>query len=111
MQLIAVLEQYNLTSSIKSIDLTTPLAITMTAHIGFKIHVGQATELETKMDVLSRLMPEFTTKGITSGTLYLSAKGGTVYSRTSYTDRIPKEILDESPDTQLLPVDANEGRV
>jgi hypothetical protein len=52
-QLIAVLEQYSLTSSIKSIDLTTPLAITMTASNGLKIHVGQATDLESKMDVLS----------------------------------------------------------
>ena len=49
-QIINVLEQYDLAKSIKSIDLTTPLAITMAAQNGLRIHVGQATELETKMD-------------------------------------------------------------
>jgi cell division protein FtsQ len=107
-QLISVLEQYNLTSMIKTIDLTTPLAITMTAQSGLKIHVGQATDLETKMDVLSRLMPQFNSKGISSGTLYLSAKGGTVYSTTSYTDRTPIETTDETDTSNgLLPVDAD----
>ncbi len=106
-QLISVLEQYGLTESIKSIDLTTPLAITMTSQDGLKIHVGQATDLDTKMDVLSRLMPEFTAKGISTGTLYLSAKGGTVYSTTSYTDRTPVEVTEDTTNTGLLPVDAD----
>ena len=106
-QIISVLEQYNLTAEIKTIDLTTPLAITMTAQSGLKIHVGQATDLETKMDVLSRLMPSFDAKGITTGTLYLSAKGGTVYSTTSYTDRTPIEVTEDTQDTGLLPIDAD----
>ncbi len=106
-QIIAVLEQYDIASSIKSIDLTTPLAITMTAQNGLRIHVGQATGLDEKMDVLARLLPQFLDKGITSGTLYLSAKGGTVYSTTSYTDRTPIEITDDTADTGLLPVDAD----
>ena len=107
-QIISVLEQYNLTTEIKTIDLTTPLAITMTAHSGLRIHVGQATDLETKMDVLSRLMPSFNAKGISTGTLYLSAKGGTVYSTTSYTDRTPIEVKEDTQQTPgLLPIDAN----
>ncbi|MPN19744.1 hypothetical protein SDC9_167116 [bioreactor metagenome] len=108
-QIISVLEQYDLTSSIKTIDLTTPLAITMTAQSGLKVHVGQATDLESKMDVLSRLMPLFNSKGITTGTLYLSDKGGTaVYSITSYTDRTPIEVTDNTnANAGLLPIDAN----
>jgi cell division septal protein FtsQ len=106
-QIISVLEQYDLASSIKSIDLTTPLAITMIAQNGLKIHVGQATELDTKMDVLARLLPQFFNKGISAGTLYLSAKGGTVYSTTSYTDRTPIELPDDTFNTGLLPVDAD----
>ncbi|MEZ4509553.1 MAG: FtsQ-type POTRA domain-containing protein [Eubacteriales bacterium] len=106
-QLISVLEQYDLAASVKSIDLTTPLAITMTAQNGLRIHVGQATDLETKMDVLARILPQFFSKGISSGTLYLSAKGGTVYSTTSYADRTPIEVTDETFDTGLLPVDAD----
>lgn len=106
-QIISVLEQYGLSSSIKSIDLTTPLAITMTAQSGLKIHVGQATDLESKMDVLAKLLPEFVNKGITSGTLYLSAKGGTTYSITSYTDRTPIDNTEENINTDLLPVDAD----
>jgi len=108
-QIISVLEQYALTSEIKTIDLTTPLAITMTAHSGLKIHVGQATNLEAKMDVLSRLMPSFNNKGITTGTLYLSDKVGTaVYSITSYTDRTPIDVPDDTNTTPgLLPIDAN----
>jgi len=106
-QIIAVLEQYDLSSSIKSIDLTTPLAITMTAQNGLKIHVGQATDLDTKMTVLSKLLPQFISKGITYGTLYLSAKGGTVYSTTSYTDRTPIETTDDVTTNTQLAVDDN----
>lgn len=105
-QIIAVLEQYSLTSSIKSIDLTTPLAITMTATNGLKIHVGQATGLESKMDVLSRILPQFFAKDVYTGTLYLSAKGGTVYSTTDYKDRTPVEIPDDAAPA-LPPVDEN----
>ncbi len=109
-QLISVLEQYDLAGSIKIIDLTTPLAITMTAQNGLTIHVGQATDLETKMDVLARLLPQFVSKGISAGTLYLSAKGGTVYSTTSYQDRTPVET-DDTDDTsdQLFVDDDNDG--
>ncbi|MEN6636402.1 MAG: FtsQ-type POTRA domain-containing protein [Clostridiaceae bacterium] len=106
-QLISVLEQYNLSSSIKSIDLTTPLAITMTAQSGLMIHVGQTTDLDTKMVVLSKLLPQFISKGITYGTLYLSAKGGTVYSTTSYTDRTPIETTETDNAAGQLPVDEN----
>ncbi len=107
-QLISVLEQYDLSASIKTIDLTTPLAITMTAQNGLKIHVGQATDLDTKMDVLARLLPQFISKGITNGTLYLSAKGGTVYSTTSYTDRTPVETTDDpNANNTLLQTDEN----
>ena len=108
-QIISVLEQFALTSTIKSIDLTTPLAISMTAQSGLRIHVGQATNLDAKMDVLSRLMPSFNSKGITTGTLYLSDKGGTaVYSITSYTDRTPIEVADDTNTSPgLLPIDAN----
>ena len=105
--LISELEQYNLSSSIKSIDLTTPLAITMTAQNGLKVHVGQATDLDTKMDVLARLLPQFLSKGITYGTLYLSAKGGTVYSTTSYEDRTPIETTETDNGAGQLPVDDN----
>jgi len=106
-QIISVLEQYGLSSSIKTIDLTTPLAITMTAQNGLKIHVGQATDLETKMDVLSKLLPQFLSKGITYGTLYLSAKGGTVYSTTSYADRTQVVTTDDTAGSGQLPVDEN----
>lgn len=105
-QLLAVLEQYALSDSIKSIDLTTPLAITMTATNGLKIHVGQATELESKLDVLARILPQFFAKGVNTGTLYLSAKGGTVYSTTDYKNRTPIEIPDDT--TTIVPqVDEN----
>ncbi len=106
-QIISVLEQYNLSTAIKGIDLTTPLAITMTAENGLRIHVGQATDLETKMDVLSKLLPRFLEKGISVGTLFLSAKGGTTYSKTSYLDITPVEVTDETTTNGLLPVDAD----
>jgi len=96
-QLISVLEEYSLTDSIQSIDLTTPLAITMEASNGLEIQVGQATDLESKMDVLSRLLPEFLEKNVTAGTLYLSAKGGTVYSPTPFEDRQP--VTTDTEDT------------
>ncbi len=96
-QLISVLEEYSLTDSVHSIDLTTPLAITMKASNGLEIHVGQATDLESKMDVLARLLPEFLAKNVTTGTLYLSAKGGTVYSPTPVEQRVP--VTTDTEDT------------
>ena len=97
-QIISVLEQYSLTSSIKSIDLTTPLAITMVATNGLKIHVGQSTDLDSKMSVLAELLPEFFEKNVSVGTLYLSAKGGTVYSPTSH-DNLVDIDLDSDTET------------
>ena len=105
-QIISVLEQYNLSSAIKSIDLTTPLAISMTADNGLKIHVGQATDLDTKMGVLSRLLPLYLNKGVSVGTLYLYAKGTAVYSKTSYLDLTPIETTGDST-SLALPVDEN----
>lgn len=107
-QLIAVIEEYSLTDSIKSIDLTTPLAISMTAKNGLTIQVGQATDLESKMDVLSRLLPQFVANNVSTGTLYLAAKGGTVYSTIDYKDRTPIETTDTTDtDNTALPVDEN----
>ncbi len=105
-QIISVLEQFNLSSSIKNIDLTTPLAISMTADNGLKIHVGQATDLDTKMDVLAKLLPLYQSKGISVGTLYLYAKGTAVYSKTSYLDLTPIEATEDST-SLALPVDEN----
>ncbi len=82
-QLIEQLEEYNLMQTITAVDMTTPLAITMTASNGLKIHLGQATDLPEKMYSLSRLIPQFLSKNISTGTLYLSARGGTVYSPSS----------------------------
>ncbi len=98
-QLIAVLEEYSLTDSISSIDLTAPLAITMTASNGLTIHVGQATDLEEKMYTLSRLLPEFVANQVTTGTLYLSAKGGTVYSPSSAASNAKPVGTDSGDDT------------
>ena len=105
-QIISVLEQYGLSSSIKSIDLTTPLAISMTADNGLKIHVGQATDLDAKMDVLAKLLPLYLNKGVSVGTLYLYAKGTAVYSKTSYLDLTPVETEEDST-SLALPVDEN----
>ena len=77
--MIGKLEEYQLLDDIAAIDLTTPLAITMTAKNGLRIHVGQPTELDEKMVSLHKLLPQFA--NISYGTLYLSAKGGTVYSQ------------------------------
>ena len=101
-----MLEQYNLSGSIKSIDMTTPLAISMTADNGLKIHVGQSTDLDTKMDELSKLLPLYLNKGISVGTLYLYAKGTAVYSKTSYLDLTPIELAEENT-SLALPVDEN----
>ncbi|HRX59062.1 MAG TPA: FtsQ-type POTRA domain-containing protein [Eubacteriales bacterium] len=99
-ELISALEDYSLTDSIQSIDLTTPLAITMVASNGLTIHVGQATDLDSKMDVLAKLLPEFVAKNVSTGTLYLSAKGGTVYSPTDHENLEPVTLdTGDSTDT------------
>ena len=110
-QIISVLEQYGLSESIRAIDLTTPLAITMTAENGLKIHVGQATELDAKMVDLAKLLPQFLNKGISVGTLFLSAKGSPVYSKTSYLDLTPIALTEETLNTDQLPVDDNKDGI
>ena len=78
--MINKLEEYMLLDDIASLDLTTPLAIVMYAKNGLKIHVGQPTDLDEKMLSLHENLPQFLSAGISTGTLYLSARGGTVYS-------------------------------
>jgi len=78
--LIEKLEEYELIHKMRSIDMTTPLAIVMYTTNGFKVHIGQPTDLDTKFQSLQKLLPRFEEKMIFTGTLYLSAKGGTVYS-------------------------------
>ena len=78
--MIKELETYQLIDDIASLDLTTPLAIVMYAKNGLKIHVGQPTDLDKKLVSLHKLLPQFISANISTGTLYLSARGGTVYS-------------------------------
>lgn len=80
--MIQKLEQYSLLDDIVSLDLTTPLAIVMRAQNGLKIQVGQPTDLDEKMLSLQKNLPQFMSANISTGTLYLSARGGTVYSPT-----------------------------
>ncbi|MDO4573501.1 MAG: hypothetical protein Q4C13_09030, partial [Clostridia bacterium] len=87
--IIAALEQYNLVGEIASIDLTTPLAVTMETQHGLTVFVGQPTELNEKIASLQKLLPQFVSQSISVGTLYLSAKGGTVYSPSSDGARLP----------------------
>ncbi|MBQ2770899.1 MAG: FtsQ-type POTRA domain-containing protein [Clostridia bacterium] len=74
------LEEYGLMGNVKSIDLTTPLAITLTVSNGLKVFVGQPTDLDGKFASLQAELPAFLRQNIYWGTLFLSAKGGTVYS-------------------------------
>ncbi len=97
--LIAALEQYDLVGQIASIDLTTPLAITMNLQNGLTIFIGQPTELAAKMESLQKLLPQFVAQSISTGTLYLSAKGGTVYSPSSDGARLPVIAATDEPST------------
>ncbi len=99
--MIGKLEEYTLLDSIQSMDLTKPLAITMKAKNGLNIFVGQPTDLDGKMLSLYRELPQFIKQGISTGTLYLSAKGGTVYSQTDTAQLIL--------DAELNPVLPDEG--
>lgn len=78
--IINALETFDLKDSISSIDMTTPLAVTMTADSGLTVFLGQPTELDEKMLSLYKILPYLTGSGVSSGTLYLTAKGGAVYS-------------------------------
>ena len=92
-QIIEKLEEHDLIDKISAIDLTTPLAITMTARNGLNIHLGQSTDLDAKMASLSKLIDAFTEKYISTGTLYLSAKGGTVYSPSDAAKRAAEAAI------------------
>ena len=78
--LIGKLKEYELSDYVTSLDMTTPLAIAMYSGSGFKIFIGQPTDLDAKFSALKSLLPRFQASGIGTGTLYLSAKNGVVYS-------------------------------
>lgn len=90
--LISALEAYNLVGEVVSIDLTTPLAITMRVRNGLTIFIGQPTDLEAKMASLYKILPQFVSQSISMGTLYLSAKGSPVYSPSSDGARLPMPV-------------------
>lgn len=109
-QIISKLEEYDLMGSVKSIDMTTPLAITFTAKNGLNVHLGQASDLDNKMSTFSRLLPQFISQNIYQGTLYLSAKGGTVYSPPGAQGDVSANAADTAPvtnptDLGTLPAD------
>lgn len=98
-QIIGKLEEYDLLGSIASIDLTTPLAITMIAKNGLKIQVGQPTDLDEKMLSLHSELPQFMQQNVYWGTLFLSAKGGTVYSPRELADILAQSTATPEDDT------------
>jgi len=96
--LIEKLEEYELIHKMRSIDMTTPLAIVMYTTNGFKIHIGQPTDLDSKFQSLKTLLPRFEEKMIFTGTLYLSAKGGTVYSPQGADNAAAANAPDSDPE-------------
>ena len=98
--LIEKLEEYELIHKMRSIDMTTPLAIVMYTTNGFKVHIGQPTDLDTKFQSLQKLLPRFEEKMIFTGTLYLSAKGGTVYSPQGADDAAAETVTPDDAMTE-----------
>lgn len=90
--MIAKLLEYELMGNIKAIDLTTPLATTMTVSNGLKIHVGQPTDLDTKFESLKENLPTFFKQNVYWGTLFLSAKGGAVWSPREMSDILAETV-------------------
>lgn len=99
--MIKELETYQIIDDIASLDLTTPLAIVMHAKNGLKIHVGQPTDLDEKLVSLHKLLPQFINANISTGTLYLSARGGTVYSPPNTGAVLPTDPGTTDPNTPI----------
>lgn len=99
--MIKELETYQVIDDIASLDLTTPLAIVMYAKNGLKIHVGQPTDLDEKLVSLHALLPQFINANISTGTLYLSARGGTVYSPPNTGAVLPTDPDTVDPDNPI----------
>ncbi|MBQ3662512.1 MAG: FtsQ-type POTRA domain-containing protein [Clostridia bacterium] len=101
--LIEKIREYELTYTISTLDMTTPLAIAMYTPSGFKIFIGQPTDLDAKFTSLKSLLPRLQSSGIQTGTLYLSAKNGIVYSppNATATNTISGSFNSESnPDSE-----------
>ena len=90
--LFRAIEENDLLGSIRAIDLSTPLAITVTAVNGLKVFVGQSTDLDGKFASLKKELPAFLRQNINWGMLYLSAKGGTVYSPREISQILSQEV-------------------
>lgn len=106
--MINKLEEYSMLEQIASIDLTTPLAISMVAQNGLKIHVGQPTDIDAKMLSLYRELPQFLRQNVNWGTLYLSAKGGTVYSPIDQAVAVLDTDTTADPDNPTATPDPND---
>ena len=93
------IEDNDLLGSIRAIDLSTPLAITVTAVNGLKVFVGQSTDLDAKFASLKKELPAFIRQNINWGMLYLSAKGGTVYSPREISQILSQETTSTGEET------------
>jgi len=80
LDLMACLKSQGLEDEIISIDLSNPLSIDMLTDSGITVHIGQPEDLEEKMEWIVDVLPELHKRGITSGVLDVSARGGAIYS-------------------------------
>ncbi|OQB24628.1 MAG: Cell division protein FtsQ [Firmicutes bacterium ADurb.Bin182] len=91
LEVLGALKDEDFLSSIKTLEVSNPLDIRMTAINELHIVLGEADRLSEKLESLKEVMPELERRGLLNGILDLSIKGAPVYSPA------PQESEDNDP--------------
>ena len=123
LDVLSILDELDLTTKIKTVDLTETMGISMYTSEGYRIEVGDTTDLFTKLNRLNKHYTEIITKasnlkkneeGVDNVTIYLYSRDGVVISphevgyvvptsSPNATDRRPANTNPDEPAATPIP--------
>ncbi|MBE5785289.1 MAG: FtsQ-type POTRA domain-containing protein [Clostridiales bacterium] len=102
--LLRALEEEELLDTVRTLDISNPLRITMVTFDGLSVIFGQSDNAAEKLMNFRMVLPMLVQRGYhDSGTLDLSAKGSPVYSPPQSTVMLPIEPEGSMPQDTALP--------
>lgn len=98
LRMVQALDQAGVVEDMVSLDMTQPLSINLQSREGYTIHVGQAEDLEEKLDHLPLVLAKVQAMGYTGGTIDLAVRGDPVYTPPRAAATGPGEELPSQPE-------------
>ncbi|NCB31230.1 MAG: FtsQ-type POTRA domain-containing protein [Clostridia bacterium] len=80
LSMVQALDHAGVAEDMASLDITQPLSVQLLTKDGYTIHVGQAEDLEEKLQYLSQALAWIKAMGHTGGVIDLAVRGDPVYS-------------------------------